>query len=75
MITGIQKIKLSGSEKRVFSRRAQLNAQGAEYQYAPMILKINSVISVVIAITAANAAAIVLAFLFVFFIVITPFRV
>ena len=49
MITGIQKIKLSGSEKRMFSRWAQLNAQGAGYQYdPPMILKINSVVSVAI---------------------------
>ena len=46
LITGIQKIKLSGAEKRMYSRWADLNAQGAEYQYnPPMILKINNVVS------------------------------
>ncbi len=51
LITGLQKIKLSGSEKRMFSRWADLNAQGAEYQYnSPMILKINNVIGTAIGI-------------------------
>ncbi|MBP5261878.1 MAG: ATP-binding cassette domain-containing protein [Clostridiales bacterium] len=49
LITGIQKIKLSGSEKRMFARWANLAAQGAEFQYnPPMILKINNVISTAI---------------------------
>ena len=35
MITGIQKIKLSGAEKRAFARWANLYAKGAEFSYNP----------------------------------------
>ncbi len=45
IITGVQKIKLSGAEKRIFSKWMDLYAEGAEYTYnPPMFLKINSVI-------------------------------
>lgn len=45
MISGIQKIKLSGAEKRAFARWANLYARQAQYLYnPPMILKVNSVI-------------------------------
>jgi len=46
LLSGIQKIKLSGAEKRAFARWANLYAQEAEYKYnPPMFLKINSVIT------------------------------
>lgn len=49
MITGIQKIKLSGAEKRAFARWANLYAKGAEFSYnPPTFLKINGVISMAI---------------------------
>ncbi len=45
LISGVQKIRLSGAERRAFSRWARLYAKGAEYQYNPPIfLKINSVL-------------------------------
>ncbi len=50
-ITGIQKIKLTGAEKRAFSRWGDLYAKGVELQYnPPMFIKINSVISSAISI-------------------------
>ncbi len=43
-VSGIQKIKLSGSEKRAFARWANLFAENASMQYnPPTILKLNSV--------------------------------
>ena len=49
LITGVQKIKLAGAEKRVFSKWMNLFAQGAELSYnPPVFIKINSVISTAI---------------------------
>lgn len=49
LITGVQKIKLSGAEKRAFARWGQLFAKEAELTYnPPLFLKINSVISTAI---------------------------
>ena len=49
LITGVQKIKLSGAEKRVFAKWLDLYAEGAELQYnPPMFLKLNGVISTAI---------------------------
>ncbi|MCR4893081.1 MAG: NHLP bacteriocin export ABC transporter permease/ATPase subunit [Lachnospiraceae bacterium] len=45
MISGIQKIKLSGAEKRAFARWGRLYAEGASLAYdPPTFLKINTVI-------------------------------
>ena len=45
MITGIQKIKLSGSEKRAFAKWGAQYAKGAALTYdPPMILKVNQVL-------------------------------
>lgn len=45
MISGIRKIRLSGSEKRAFARWGRLFARNMEMEYnPPMFLKINSVI-------------------------------
>lgn len=49
LITGIQKIRLSGSEKRVFAKWLNVYSEGAELTYnPPMFIKINSVISTAI---------------------------
>ena len=49
MITGVQKIKLSGSEKRMFSRWARLYAKSTELlNNPPAIVKYSSVISLAI---------------------------
>ena len=49
MITGVQKIKLAGAEKRIFSRWMNLYADSAKLNYnPPMFLKINSVINLAI---------------------------
>lgn len=49
LISGIQKVKLSGAEKRAFARWGNLYAKQAELLYnPPMFLKINSVISTAI---------------------------
>lgn len=49
LITGVQKIKLSGAEKRAFARWGNLFAKEAELTYnPPMFLKINAVISTAI---------------------------
>ena len=49
MISGIQKIKISGAEKRAFARWANLYAKGASFTYnPPMFIKINGVISMAI---------------------------
>ena len=46
LLSGVQKIKLSGSEKRAFARWGNLYAQEARLMYNPrMFIKINSVIS------------------------------
>ena len=49
MISGVQKIKLSGAEKRAFARWANLYAKGAAYTYdPPAFIKINGVINMAI---------------------------
>ena len=49
IITGVQKIKLSGAEKRVFAKWLEMYAEGAELIYnPPMFIKINGVISTAI---------------------------
>ncbi len=46
LISGVQKIKLAGAEKRVFAKWLNLFAEGAELQYnPPMFIKINEVIT------------------------------
>ena len=46
MVSGIQKIRLSGAEKRAFARWARLYAKNAELEYNPPIfLKLNGVIN------------------------------
>ena len=46
IITGVQKIKLAGAEKRIFARWLNLYAEGAELTYnPPMFVKINTVIT------------------------------
>ena len=52
LITGIQKIKLAGAEKRVFARWGNLYAKSAELQYGPpTFIELNSVISLAISLT------------------------
>ena len=52
LITGVQKIKLSGAEKRVFAKWLDLYSEGAELAYnPPTFLKINSVIAAAITLT------------------------
>ena len=49
LISGVQKIKLAGAEKRVFAKWLNLYAEGAEVTYnPPMFIKINAVLSTVI---------------------------
>ncbi|MBQ9384037.1 MAG: NHLP bacteriocin export ABC transporter permease/ATPase subunit [Ruminiclostridium sp.] len=49
MISGVQKIKLSGSEQRFFARWLGIYSEGAELIYAPpTFIKINSVITTAI---------------------------
>ncbi len=49
MISGVQKIKLSGAEKRFFARWLNIYSEGAELVYAPpMFIKINAVITTAI---------------------------
>ena len=49
MITGVQKIKLAGAEKRIFAKWLGLYADGAELIYnPPLFIKINGVISTAI---------------------------
>ena len=49
LITGIQKIKLAGAEKRAFARWGNLYAKSAKMTYnPPTFIKINSVISLAI---------------------------
>ena len=50
LITGIQKIKLSGAEKRAYARWSDLYAKQVAMQYnPPMFLRLNSVIGTAIA--------------------------
>ena len=49
LMTGIQKIKLAGAEKRVFAKWLELYAEGAELVYnPPTFIKVNGVISTAI---------------------------
>lgn len=49
LISGVQKIKLAGAEKRAFAKWADQYAQAARFSYdPPMFLKINRVISTAI---------------------------
>lgn len=49
LINGIQKIKLTGAEKRAFAKWANLYAKQAELEYnPPMFIKLNSVITTAI---------------------------
>ena len=49
LITGVQKIKLAGAEKRMFAKWMDLYAKEAELAYnPPMFLKINGVISMAV---------------------------
>ena len=49
LITGVQKVKLAGAEKRAFARWANAFSQTAEYTYnPPLFLKVNSVINTAI---------------------------
>ena len=49
LITGVQKIKLAGAEKRAFSRWAKSYSEAAEYSYnPPMFIKANAAISLAI---------------------------
>ena len=60
MISGIQKIKLAGAEKRIFARWANQYATGAKYIYdPPTFIKINTVINTAIGL----ASTIILYFL------------
>lgn len=52
LITGIQKIKLAGAEKRAFAKWGNLYAEDVELSYnPPMFIKINDVINTGIALT------------------------
>ncbi|MBQ8313754.1 MAG: NHLP bacteriocin export ABC transporter permease/ATPase subunit [Clostridia bacterium] len=52
LITGIQKIKLSGAEKRAYARWSDLYARQVSMQYnPPLFLRLNSVISTAISLT------------------------
>ena len=49
MISGIQKIKLSGAEKRAFARWGDMYSKGAKLLYdPPMLLKVNTVLTTAI---------------------------
>ena len=49
ILSGIQKIKLSGAEKRAFAKWAKIYASGAEIEYnPPLFLKINSAITLAV---------------------------
>ena len=52
LISGIQKIRLTGAEKRAFARWGKLYAKVAKYTYdPPAFIKLNSVISLAITLT------------------------
>ena len=49
ILSGIQKIKLSGAEKRAFAKWAKIYASGAEIEFnPPLFLKINSAITLAV---------------------------
>ncbi len=49
LITGMQKIRLAGAEKRAFARWGNLYAKNADLEYGPpMLIELNSVISLAI---------------------------
>ncbi|MBQ7464721.1 MAG: ATP-binding cassette domain-containing protein, partial [Lachnospiraceae bacterium] len=49
LISGIQKIRLAGAEKRAFARWGNLYAEEAKYSYdPPVIIKINTVITLMV---------------------------
>ena len=49
LVSGIQKIRLAGAEKRAFARWGNLYAEEAKYSYdPPMFIKINSVINLAV---------------------------
>lgn len=49
MISGVQKIKLSGAEKRAFAKWGELYAKNARFEYdPPALLKLNSVFTMLI---------------------------
>ena len=52
MITGVQKIKLSGAEKRAYARWSGLYAKLVEITYSsPMFLRVNGALSSIISLT------------------------
>ncbi len=52
LISGVQKVKLSGAEKRAFAKWSEQYAKGARLRYdPPMFLKVNGVISLAISLT------------------------
>lgn len=52
LITGVQKIKLSGSEKRAYSRWSKLYAEQIKLSYnPPMFLRVNATLSSIISLT------------------------
>ena len=52
LITGVQKIKLSGAEKRAFAKWGKDFAKSARLEYSPpLFLKLNSVITLLISLT------------------------
>lgn len=52
LITGIQKIRLAGAEKRAFARWGNLYARSASLEYGPpLFIELNSVISLAISLT------------------------
>ena len=56
MISGIQKIRLSGSEKRVFARWGELYAKSAELTYhPPRLLQLNGAISLALSLAGTLA--------------------
>lgn len=49
MVSGVQKIKLSGAEKRAFAKWGELYAKNARFEYdPPALLKLNSVFTMLI---------------------------
>ena len=56
LISGVQKIKLSGAEKRAFSRWAKVYAEGAALEYdPPLFLKISSAITLAVSLAGTLA--------------------
>ena len=52
LISGVQKVKLSGAEKRAFAKWSEQYAKGARLAYdPPLFLKVNSVITLAVSLT------------------------